>query len=47
MFCPDTVRGVLALDPAWAPMGAVAIGHPAQAARPRPDRDATAFLLHR
>jgi coenzyme F420-0:L-glutamate ligase/coenzyme F420-1:gamma-L-glutamate ligase len=47
MFCPDVVRGVLDLDRGWAPMGAVALGHPAQDPRPRPDRDAAAFLLRR
>ena len=47
MFCPDVVRDVLDLDATWAPMGAVAIGHPAQDPGPRADRDAGAFLLRR
>jgi coenzyme F420-0:L-glutamate ligase/coenzyme F420-1:gamma-L-glutamate ligase len=47
MFCPDVVRAVLDLDEAWSPMGAIAIGHPAQEPRPRPDRGAADFLLHR
>ena len=47
MFCPDVVRSVLDLEPGWAPMGAVAIGHPAADPAPRPDRDVGAFLLRR
>ncbi|MDT7539768.1 MAG: dehydro coenzyme reductase / coenzyme F420-0:L-glutamate ligase / coenzyme [Actinomycetota bacterium] len=47
MFCPDVVRSVLDLDAGWAPMGAVAIGHPAAEPGPRPDRDVAAFLLRR
>ncbi|MDT7572018.1 MAG: dehydro coenzyme reductase / coenzyme F420-0:L-glutamate ligase / coenzyme [Actinomycetota bacterium] len=47
MFCPDVVRAVLDLEATWAPMGAVAIGHPAADPSPRPERDAGAFLLRR
>jgi coenzyme F420-0:L-glutamate ligase/coenzyme F420-1:gamma-L-glutamate ligase len=47
MFCPDVVRSVLELDAGWAPMGAVAIGHPATEPGPRPDREVAGFLLRR
>ncbi|NEC89535.1 coenzyme F420-0:L-glutamate ligase [Streptomyces sp. SID12501] len=44
MFCRDAVREVLGLPAGWDPMGAVAVGHPAQAPQPRVDRDAGAFI---
>ncbi|MFY7568480.1 coenzyme F420-0:L-glutamate ligase [Streptomyces sp. WI04-05B] len=44
MFCRDVVREVLALPAGWDPMGAVAVGHPAEAPRARVDRDAGAFI---
>ncbi|CAL9553412.1 Bifunctional F420 biosynthesis protein FbiB [Streptomyces sp. enrichment culture] len=44
MFCRDVVREVLGLPEDWDPMGAVAIGHPAEAPRPRGERDAGAFI---
>ena len=44
MFCRDVVRETLGLPPEWDPMGAVAIGRPAQAPRPRAERDAEAFI---
>ncbi|MGX5215005.1 coenzyme F420-0:L-glutamate ligase [Streptomyces violaceus] len=44
MFCRDVVREVLGLPADWDPMGAVAVGHPAEDPRPRPDRDAGAFI---
>lgn len=44
MFCPEVVREVLGLAPTVMPMGAVAVGHPASGARPRPPRDAGAYL---
>ena len=44
MFCRDVVREVLELPADWDPMGAVAVGHPAGEPRPRPERDAGAFI---
>ncbi|MFF6948895.1 coenzyme F420-0:L-glutamate ligase [Streptomyces iakyrus] len=44
MFCRDVVREVLQLPADWDPMGAVAVGHPAGEPRPRPGRDAGAFI---
>ncbi|MEU9991886.1 coenzyme F420-0:L-glutamate ligase [Streptomyces sp. NPDC048045] len=44
MFCRDVVREVLALPAGWDPMGAVAVGHPAQEPGPRPQREAGAFI---
>ncbi|MFF5403966.1 coenzyme F420-0:L-glutamate ligase [Streptomyces misionensis] len=44
MFCRDVVRETLGLPPQWEPMGAVAIGRPAQPPAPRGERDAEAFI---
>ena len=44
MFCRDVVRDVLGLPAEWEPMGAVAVGHAAEAPRPRPAREASAFI---
>jgi coenzyme F420-0:L-glutamate ligase/coenzyme F420-1:gamma-L-glutamate ligase len=44
MFCRDVVRETLGLPAEWDPMGAVAIGHPAQQPGPRGERDAAAFM---
>ena len=44
MFCRDVVREVLGLEAGWDPMGAIAVGHPAEAPRARVDRDAGAFV---
>lgn len=47
MFAADLVRAELDLPADWHPMGSVAIGYPAEDPRPRPPRDAGAFLLTR
>ncbi|MFF7609429.1 coenzyme F420-0:L-glutamate ligase [Streptomyces parvulus] len=44
MFCRDVVREVLGLPGDWDPMGAVAVGHPAEEPRARAERDAGAFI---
>ncbi|MEU7408004.1 coenzyme F420-0:L-glutamate ligase [Streptomyces sp. NPDC042638] len=44
MFCRDVVREVLELPADWDPMGAVAVGRPAQVPKARPERDAGAFV---
>ncbi|MBD0693472.1 coenzyme F420-0:L-glutamate ligase [Streptomyces sp. CBMA123] len=44
MFCRDTVRATLDLPDGWDPMGAVAVGRPAEPPRARPDRSADAFV---
>ncbi len=44
MFCRETVRDILDLPDDWDPMGAVAIGHPAEVPKARPTRDAEAFI---
>src|SRR5690606_2291242 len=43
-LCRHGVREVLDLPAAWDPMRAVAVGHPAGEPRPRPERDADAFV---
>jgi coenzyme F420-0:L-glutamate ligase/coenzyme F420-1:gamma-L-glutamate ligase len=44
MFCRDAVREVLELPEDWDPMGAVAVGHPAEEPRARAERDPGAFI---
>jgi coenzyme F420-0:L-glutamate ligase / coenzyme F420-1:gamma-L-glutamate ligase len=47
LFCQEVAARVLDLPPGWRPMGAVAVGHPAEQARPRPPRDPDDFVLVR
>ncbi|MEU5280834.1 coenzyme F420-0:L-glutamate ligase [Streptomyces asoensis] len=47
MFCRDVVREALELPDDWDPMGAVAVGHPAQEPRARAEREAGDFIVVR
>jgi coenzyme F420-0:L-glutamate ligase / coenzyme F420-1:gamma-L-glutamate ligase len=47
LFCQDVAARALDLPEGWKPMGAIAVGHPAEQARPRPPRDPADFLLVR
>jgi coenzyme F420-0:L-glutamate ligase/coenzyme F420-1:gamma-L-glutamate ligase len=47
MFCRPIVREVLGLDDGVDPMGAIAVGHAAADAPPRPPVDLTRVLLER
>ena len=47
LFCQDVAARVMDLPDGWRPMGAIAVGHPAERARPRPPRDPAGFILTR
>ena len=47
LFCQDVAVRAMDLPEGWRPMGAIAVGHPAEQARPRPPRDPGDFLLVR
>jgi coenzyme F420-0:L-glutamate ligase/coenzyme F420-1:gamma-L-glutamate ligase len=47
LFCQDVAARAMDLPDGWLPMGAVAVGHPAEQARSRPPRDPGDFILTR
>jgi coenzyme F420-0:L-glutamate ligase/coenzyme F420-1:gamma-L-glutamate ligase len=47
LFCQADVRRALALPEGWDPMGAVAIGKPAESPKPRPPRDPRRYVVER
>jgi coenzyme F420-0:L-glutamate ligase/coenzyme F420-1:gamma-L-glutamate ligase len=47
LFCQDVAAAALDLPAGWRPMGAIAVGHPAAAAPPRPARDPATFTITR
>jgi len=47
LFCADVAIRAMDLPAGWRPMGAIAVGRPAEQARPRPPRDPGDFLLMR
>ena len=47
LFCQDVAARAMDLPADWRPMGAIAVGHPAEQARSRPPRDPEDFILTR
>jgi coenzyme F420-0:L-glutamate ligase/coenzyme F420-1:gamma-L-glutamate ligase len=47
LFCQEVAAVALSLPPGWQPMGAIAVGHPAEDPRPRPPRDPADFTVIR
>jgi coenzyme F420-0:L-glutamate ligase / coenzyme F420-1:gamma-L-glutamate ligase len=47
LFCQDVAAAAMNLPSGWRPMGAVAVGHPAEDPRPRPPRDPGDFIVTR
>jgi coenzyme F420-0:L-glutamate ligase / coenzyme F420-1:gamma-L-glutamate ligase len=47
LFCQEVAATALDLPEGWRPMGAVAVGHPADSPPPRPPREPDAFTLIR
>jgi coenzyme F420-0:L-glutamate ligase/coenzyme F420-1:gamma-L-glutamate ligase len=47
LFCQDVAARAMDLPDGWRPMGAIAVGRPAEQARSRPPRDPGDFILTR
>lgn len=47
LFCQDVAADAMNLPPGWSPVGAVAVGHPAESPRPRPPRDPADYIITR
>jgi coenzyme F420-0:L-glutamate ligase/coenzyme F420-1:gamma-L-glutamate ligase len=47
LFCQELAATALDLPAGWQPMGAIAVGHPAEDPNPRPPRDPSQFTLIR
>jgi coenzyme F420-0:L-glutamate ligase/coenzyme F420-1:gamma-L-glutamate ligase len=47
LFCQDVAARAMDLPAGWRPMGAIAVGRPAEQARPRPPRDPGDYILTR
>jgi coenzyme F420-0:L-glutamate ligase/coenzyme F420-1:gamma-L-glutamate ligase len=47
LFCQDVAARAMELPDGWQPMGAIAVGHPAEQAKARPPRDPGDFILVR
>jgi coenzyme F420-0:L-glutamate ligase/coenzyme F420-1:gamma-L-glutamate ligase len=47
IFCPAVAAAALGVPDDWQAMGAVAVGVPAEPAKPRPDLDPAEFVQHR
>jgi len=45
LFCQEVAARAMDLPDGWRPVGAIAVGHPAEQARPRPPRDPGDFIL--
>jgi coenzyme F420-0:L-glutamate ligase / coenzyme F420-1:gamma-L-glutamate ligase len=47
LFCPETVRRILALPAAWQPQGLITLGYPAAAGKLRPRKPLGEILIER
>ncbi len=47
LFCPETVRELLALPPAWQPQGLITLGRPASAGRARARKTLAEIVVER